>query len=221
MKGSLSKGFTLIELLVVIAIIAILAAILMPVFARARENARRTSCASNLKQIGSAAMLYVHDYDETFPKGVLWPGTVWYEQFYPYTKNGGVFRCPSLPRNVSENTTLSSFGLRWEEFGYGWNIGTDDFLSTGYVNGMGTDWEDGQPCVGLSMIPTPADMVMVADLSLSFGSSSQIWYGSGDGSDLPASHFGGGNYLFVDGHVKFMTRSSAHGQRRLFTRDDG
>src|SRR5437588_7739 len=62
-----TRGFTLIELLVVIAIIAILAAILFPVFARARENARRTACISNVKQIGLAWMMYVQDYDETFP----------------------------------------------------------------------------------------------------------------------------------------------------------
>ena len=63
----LAKGFTLIELLVVIAIIALLAAILFPVFARARENARKSSCSNNLKQIGVAVMQYVQDYDETFP----------------------------------------------------------------------------------------------------------------------------------------------------------
>jgi len=79
------KGFTLIELLVVIAIIAILAAILFPVFARAREKARQTSCLSNMKQIGLAFMMYTQDYDETLPgisfsatganPGAVWPGT--------------------------------------------------------------------------------------------------------------------------------------------------
>ncbi|MDH7568888.1 MAG: prepilin-type N-terminal cleavage/methylation domain-containing protein, partial [Armatimonadota bacterium] len=66
------RGFTLIELLVVIAIIAILAALLFPVFARARENARKATCMSNCKQIGMATMQYVQDYDETFPR-VGWP----------------------------------------------------------------------------------------------------------------------------------------------------
>lgn len=70
-----SRGFTLIELLVVIAIIAILAAILFPVFARARENARRTSCLSNLKQMGLGMMMYVQDYDETYPYGYYTPAS--------------------------------------------------------------------------------------------------------------------------------------------------
>lgn len=68
MKNQKRKAFTLIELLVVIAIIAILAAILFPVFARARENARRSSCLSNLKQIGLGAMMYIQDYDERYPQ---------------------------------------------------------------------------------------------------------------------------------------------------------
>lgn len=72
------QGFTLIELLVVIAIIAILAAILFPVFARARENARKSSCQSNLKQIGTGLMMYVQDYDETFPtERNRWTGVVY------------------------------------------------------------------------------------------------------------------------------------------------
>jgi prepilin-type N-terminal cleavage/methylation domain-containing protein len=119
------QGFTLIELLVVIAIIAILAAILFPVFARAREGARKTTCLSNLHQIGLASLLYVHDYDETFPwlmqdhrnnndstgmsRGMVtgppkWsvdlndkPGLFMEAAFQPYVKNYGVFVCPTLP----------------------------------------------------------------------------------------------------------------------------
>src|ERR1044071_4515125 len=105
-------GFTLIELLVVIAIIAILAAILFPVFAQAREKARGTSCLSNTKQIGLATMMYAQDYDETY-FNQNWPGGCdqaetgyWTWQpgntpqhyaymLYPYVKNGGIFDCPS------------------------------------------------------------------------------------------------------------------------------
>jgi prepilin-type N-terminal cleavage/methylation domain-containing protein len=97
------NGFTLIELLVVIAIIAILAAILFPVFARAREQARRSSCLSNMKQIGLGLAMYMQDYDQTFPPGGLkvWEVTKKDQrnllaiQLQPYTKNDGIFRCPS------------------------------------------------------------------------------------------------------------------------------
>ncbi|MFO7945494.1 MAG: DUF1559 domain-containing protein [Armatimonadota bacterium] len=91
------KGFTLIELLVVIAIIAILAAILFPVFARAREKARQTSCLSNVKQIGLAAMMYVQDYDETYPYYINRAnGNWWYDVLMPYVKNEQVWKCPSF-----------------------------------------------------------------------------------------------------------------------------
>jgi prepilin-type N-terminal cleavage/methylation domain-containing protein/prepilin-type processing-associated H-X9-DG protein len=110
------SGFTLIELLVVIAIIAILAAILFPVFAQARDKARQTSCASNMKQLANAFMMYIQDYDETFPLRSPGPGqeNIWFTQppdarpgnqelrrsywiasTHPYTKNYEVWRCPS------------------------------------------------------------------------------------------------------------------------------
>ena len=104
------RAFTLIELLVVIAIIAILASILFPVFARARENARRASCLSNLKQIGLGVMMYTQDYDEMYPMTYIttaqtpsptgdapWAGGVWFWQeiLYPYTKSTQIYFCPS------------------------------------------------------------------------------------------------------------------------------
>ena len=91
------KGFTLIELLVVIAIIAILAAILFPVFARAREKARQTSCLSNVKQIVLGALMYAQDYDETHVAATLGadPWTFWPHQLQPYIKNWQIYDCPS------------------------------------------------------------------------------------------------------------------------------
>jgi prepilin-type N-terminal cleavage/methylation domain-containing protein len=97
---SLRSGFTLIELLVVIAIIAILAAILFPVFAQAREQARKTACLSNLKQIGLACNMYVQDYDETFP--FAWGTTgPWCYALNPYVKSAGISASSNFPDNAA------------------------------------------------------------------------------------------------------------------------
>jgi prepilin-type N-terminal cleavage/methylation domain-containing protein/prepilin-type processing-associated H-X9-DG protein len=105
-------AFTLVELLIVISIIAILAAILFPVFARARENARRASCQSNLKQIGLAAMQYTRDYDDCLPPAVFVPGMnpatpatrTYIDLLQPYVKNLQIFVCPSLSRPAFDAT---------------------------------------------------------------------------------------------------------------------
>ncbi len=117
-----NRAFTLIELLVVIAIIAILAAILFPVFAQAREKARQSACLSNTKQIGIAILLYVSDYDGTYPysstKESFTPKVRWADRLYPYTKNTGIFLCPSAPDEQAN-----------KGFAHDWNAGTGAYKS--------------------------------------------------------------------------------------------
>ena len=113
------SAFTLIELLVVIAIIAILAAILFPVFAQAREKARAASCLSNTKQLGLGIMQYLQDYDETYPIGAysVWSGPAaasnrWYKAVAPYTKNKVIRNCPSAKVQIDPNTDFqTNYGI--------------------------------------------------------------------------------------------------------------
>src|ERR1051325_2216303 len=93
-RADTRRAFTLIELLVVIAIIALLAAILFPVFSRARENARKSSCLNNLKQIGIGIAQYTQDYDELYPSQWMGGAWSWGYSIYPYVKSTQVFRCP-------------------------------------------------------------------------------------------------------------------------------
>jgi prepilin-type N-terminal cleavage/methylation domain-containing protein/prepilin-type processing-associated H-X9-DG protein len=109
------SGFTLIELLVVIAIIALLAAILFPAFARARENARRSSCLSNTRQLGMGLMQYTQDYDERLPETIA-NGFAWTVSIYPYVKSDGVYNCPNVkykatPGTSGNNGFYTSYGF--------------------------------------------------------------------------------------------------------------
>lgn len=145
------KGFTLIELLVVIAIIAILAAILFPVFAQARESARKTACVNNVKQISTGVMMYTQDYDEKLP--ILGISTElrgrWMWQIIPYVKNSQIFTCPHTPRNAYD-------GSQWtDRTGYGW---AEHIWATG--NTYGTVQADG---VALAEIRKPADTIAIGD----------------------------------------------------------
>jgi prepilin-type N-terminal cleavage/methylation domain-containing protein/prepilin-type processing-associated H-X9-DG protein len=167
------RGFTLIELLVVIAIIAILAAILFPVFARAREQARKTSCLSNTKQLGTAILMYAQDYDEQLPSATfanapagLWGTPDWnsygwsyiFVQFAPYIKNTQIFTCPSAtPNMVGPANARYDMSYGYSEYvynaGYGYNklavLGTNygvaqiAILADCRFAGIFNDWDSG------------------------------------------------------------------------------
>ena len=154
--GSGNPAFTLIELLVVIAIIAILAAILFPVFAQAREKARQAACLSNLKQLGTAQMMYTQDYDETYPKAYHSTpnGDVgWYLLIQPYAKNTKIFRCPSdrNPMMIGQFLT-GAYRKTIEDFGVS--------IIANYDVMPPTDLQS----VTVAQVPAPAQLISLVDM---------------------------------------------------------
>ena len=185
------RGFTLIELLVVIAIIAILAAILFPVFARAREKARQSSCLSNVKQINLAVNMYVQDYDETMPLAIAGvPPTIFMtnELLDPYIKNTQVWDCPSEDGSVN----LSALGKR--NVSYSFDVGTP--MPSGSYRLFAAPAAGTYPCT-LAQITNPATTPLMCDA-----------IGSVDASFTSTivedpRHNDGCNYGFADGHAKW------------------
>lgn len=243
----MKKGFTLIELLVVIAIIAILAAILFPVFAQAREKARQTQCASNLKQVATAWIMYAQDYDEmacpTFDRfaSTWWDGLddsfgatgkFWPDKGYlaPYTKNGKITSCPSF-KGVSMDRENTGFGYNAMIGGMaGYNTSTDPNTITVF----------NPPLVSLGAIDRPVDTLIFADTA-GVNSAGAL---SGSNSIYAPSilttasrkrngyihfrHSGDfANIAWADGHVKgmknpkFMVHATYPSLARLCTEFDG
>jgi prepilin-type N-terminal cleavage/methylation domain-containing protein/prepilin-type processing-associated H-X9-DG protein len=152
------RAFTLIELLVVIAIIAILAAILFPVFAQAREKARQTSCLSNQKQLGLGVMMYAQDYDETYPMTANYgeptvSRTLWSDQVAPYLKNRDIFKCPSA--------TGAGYPEGWANRGFS-AIGMNAQLA--YAPTGSPDALEGFPStLGMAAVDEPASFGLITE----------------------------------------------------------
>lgn len=217
-------GFTLIELLIVISIIALLAAILFPVFNRARENARRASCQSNLKQIGLGLTQYLQDYDETF--GPVTVGVYslastaagstpdrykWMDAIFPYVKSEQIFNCPSHSTTelykFRDGTNYGSYAMNGTYYVYG-----DAYNApSSFLDGSGV-------IVKLAQAQAPATTAWVTDglggaIGYTFltegepnSSSSQYTIGIAGGQrqleSIAERHLETTNILYVDGHVK-------------------
>lgn len=200
------RGFTLIELLVVIAIIAILAAILFPVFARARENARRASCQSNLKQIGLGIAQYTQDYDEKLipaRNNSANGGNVapWQHLVQPYVKSSQLFKCPSNTNNNNlDNTNVN--GIPAYPISYVANAGQTD--NTNGTNGARPMADTDS--ASLAALDSVATTLLIIERN---NGGDDKFYQAGDissgvGNSNVTNHLGTTNFLFADGHVKAL-----------------
>jgi prepilin-type N-terminal cleavage/methylation domain-containing protein/prepilin-type processing-associated H-X9-DG protein len=212
-----TRGFTLIELLIVIAIIALLAAILFPVFARARENARRASCLNNLKQIALGLLQYSQDYDERLPNypDDSDPHPWYHEKLQPYVQSYQIFRCPSVHRFTSgdvTDATYPTYGLigpapntnnpRYIYFDYGFHLPLANEPARTYMATESQEYAGRLFTKGWGSAYTKLGSVTLGATLTDAGSSARFH---------PDSHFDGYNTAFLDGHVKWIKQGAETG----------
>ncbi|RYX83372.1 DUF1559 domain-containing protein [bacterium] len=194
------QAFTLIELLVAIAIIAILAAILFPAFARARENARKISCMSNMKQIGLGILQYTQDYDEKMPPRANDIGS-WRVITQPYLKSTQLFSCPSNTLNATNGADAgeAAIGIK-RSYGAPQLATNAGVLATGIPSDSMWRAYDG---VSLARVDSPSQVLMIGETT-------------GDYSDLPINNtdWGGPNNYVFSGHLSFANWCFADGHAK-------
>ena len=231
MRHLQAKAFTLIELLVVIAIIAILAAILFPVFSQAREKARQTVCLSNMRQVGLSVQMYAQDYDETYTN-TEYGGSIddaheyyWGDMLYPYTKNWQMLQCPTANQKITFKTGVTTYSQQWS-----YNYGINDIIAADCKEA------DDPACrhigvAGHAMagVNTPSSTILIADnmpadhdtgdgdaATLGHGRHEINWqWGHRDAARLSVGgksqdgyprHSAGFVYVLADGHTKWRKR---------------
>lgn len=230
-------GFTLIELLVVIAIIMILSAILMPVFAGAKETSRGAVCASNQRQLGLASLQYTQDNDDIYPCAFYTnpftqpnhpnAGFTWVQSIMPYVKNERVFLCPSTSYKSRAATWQrllpGTSSISWANLGYGWNVGFHTTNGPGSQNfGLGFFLDSRlatKRAVRSSAVARPASTVMLGDVD------NYPWYYSIVHScyyepTMRGPHRKGKVLVFADGHARLYRNSVVFGNKDLFRRDE-
>ena len=184
------SAFTLIELLVVIAIIAILAAILFPVFGRARENARRSSCQSNLKQIALGVAQYTQDADEKYNSQELATGSTFAYVLQPYLKSRQIFVCPS-----AAGTTVNPVLFVYDAVDHNWQLAAPDGVDYLGSYGMNSNLNE----LALAAVESPTETAMLLDAARPDVAGLFI-----PGVQNSFRHFEGANVGYADGHVKWI-----------------